>query len=66
MRVFQRTILFNQFKALSAKDQSTVLGLHHEKPDGVSVEERILDVFECNGIECVPLDSICLYSTIPR
>ena len=31
-----------------------------------SVEDKILDVFESNGIEVVPADSICLYSTIPR
>ena len=64
-RDFQRTVLLNQFKALSAKDQSTVLSLHHEN-ETESVEERLQDVFECNGIECVPVDSICLYSTIPR
>ena len=62
----QRSVLFNQFKALSAKDQKTVLSLHHEDKAAASVEDKILDVFESNGIEVVPADSICLYSTIPR
>lgn len=62
----KRSVLFNQFKALSAKDQKTVLSLHHEDKAAASVEDKILDVFESNGIEVVPADSICLYSTIPR
>ena len=63
---FQRKILAEQFKSLSVKDQKTVLSLHHEKKDVESEEERVVDVFDCNGIEVVPLQSICLYSTIPR
>ena len=63
---FQRNILAKQFKILSPQDQKTVLSLHHEDPDVESEEDRLVDVFDCNGIEVVPVQSICLYSTIPR
>ena len=63
---FQRNILAKQFKSLSTKDQKTVLSLHYERKDVESEEERVVDVFDCDGIEVVPLQSICLYSTIPR
>ena len=51
---------------MSTKDQKTVLSLHHERKDVDSEEDRVVDVFDCNGIEVVPVQSICLYSTIPR
>merc|ERR1712150_287543 len=62
----KRNILAKQFQILPPKDQKTVLSLHHVGPDVESEADRVVDVFDCNGIEVVPVQSICLYSTIPR
>ena len=55
-----------QFDLLNEKEQNTILNLHFEKKESEKLEEKLLDIFECNGIEIVPIKSVALYSTIPR
>jgi len=57
--------LMEQFENLSEMDQSKVLKLHHENPDG-KLSEKIQRIFESNTIEVTPANAVALYPTIPR
>ena len=55
-----------QFKLLNEKEQNAVLNLHGEKSSTISLDEKLQDIFECNGIEVIPVNCVALYKTIPR
>ena len=65
MIVFQERLLRQQFELLGEKEKTAVLNLHSEKTTN-NLEEKLRDIFECNGIEIVPIKSVALYTTIPR
>jgi len=58
--------LMQQFKLLNEKEQNAILNLHGEKSSTISLDEKLQDIFECNGIEVIPVNCVALYKTIPR
>ena len=62
----QASQLMQQFKQLNEKQQNAILNLHSEKSTTSKLEEKLQDIFECNGIEVIPANGVALYTTIPR
>ena len=51
---------------LNEKEKDAVLNLHREKLETSNLEEKLADIFSCNCIEIIPINSVALYTTIPR
>jgi len=60
------SVLMQQFEMLNEKERDAVLNLHCEKLDTSSLDEKLEDIFSCNCIEIIPINSVALYTTIPR